>query len=39
MVTTVQNYDDPKQKLNSLKIHSGELYIDLISGLIGSYSP
>ena len=39
MVITVQNYDDPKHKLNSLKIHSRELYIDLISRLIDSYSP
>ena len=39
MVTTIQIDNELKERLNHLKIHPRESYNDLISRLIGSYSP
>ena len=39
MVTAIQIDNELKERLNHLKIHPRESYNDLISRLIGSYSP
>ncbi len=39
MVTTVQIYQELKERLNHLKIHPRESYNDLISRLVDSYYP